>query len=82
MMVDAIDQFLGPKREDFKRWDREARAAGGLYQGLRDLEAVRSHHSGRARRIGTVQCRLRAGLEPTLTRQLRLAPVTPTVPSV
>ena len=24
LMVDAIDQFLGPKREDFKRWDREA----------------------------------------------------------
>jgi len=24
MMVDAIDQFLGSKHEDFKRWDREA----------------------------------------------------------
>ena len=24
MMVDAIDQFLGPKHLDFKRWDRAA----------------------------------------------------------
>ncbi len=24
MMVDAIDQFLGPRHQDFKRWDREA----------------------------------------------------------
>src|ERR1700691_3361705 len=37
MMVDAIDQFLGPKREDFKRWDREAEQPAEFIQGLRDL---------------------------------------------
>src|ERR1700760_422415 len=37
MMVDAIDQFLGPKREDFKRWDREAAQPEEFIQGLRDL---------------------------------------------
>src|ERR1700681_393104 len=37
MMVDAIDQFLGPKHEDFKRWDREAAQPAEFIQGLRDL---------------------------------------------
>ena len=37
MMVDAIDQFLGPKREEFKRWDREAEQPAEFIQGLRDL---------------------------------------------
>jgi alkylation response protein AidB-like acyl-CoA dehydrogenase len=36
-MVDAIDQFLGPKHEDFKRWDREAAQPADFIQGLRDL---------------------------------------------
>jgi acyl-CoA dehydrogenase family protein 9 len=37
MMVDAIDQFLGPKHPDFKRWDREAGQPKEFIQGLRDL---------------------------------------------
>src|ERR1700676_2998937 len=37
MIVDAIDQFLGPKHEDFKRWDREAAQPAEFIQGLRDL---------------------------------------------
>jgi acyl-CoA dehydrogenase family member 9 len=37
MMVDAIDQFLGPKQLDFKRWDREAKQPEEFIQGLRDL---------------------------------------------
>src|SRR5471030_2108808 len=37
MMVDAIDQFLGSKHEDFKRWDREAAQPAESIQGLRDL---------------------------------------------
>jgi acyl-CoA dehydrogenase family member 9 len=37
MMVDAIDQFLGPKHADFKRWDREAQQPAEFIQGLRDL---------------------------------------------
>jgi acyl-CoA dehydrogenase family member 9 len=37
MMVDAIDQFLGPKQLDFKRWDREAEQPAEFIQGLRDL---------------------------------------------
>ena len=37
MMVDAIDQFLGPKQADFKRWDREAMQPAEFIQGLRDL---------------------------------------------
>src|ERR1700731_4099679 len=37
MMVDAIDQFLGPKHADFKRWDREAAQPAEFIQGLRDL---------------------------------------------
>jgi acyl-CoA dehydrogenase family member 9 len=37
LMVDAIDQYLGPKREDFKRWDREAEQPAEFIQGLRDL---------------------------------------------
>src|SRR5271156_6108062 len=37
MMVDAIDQFLGPRHQDFKRWDREAAQPAQFIQGLRDL---------------------------------------------
>src|ERR1700749_5180451 len=37
MMVDAIDQFLGPKHADFKRWDREAAQPEEFIQVLRDL---------------------------------------------
>src|SRR5580693_7254932 len=37
MMLDAIDQFLAPHREDFKRWDREAAQPAEFIQGLRDL---------------------------------------------
>jgi acyl-CoA dehydrogenase family member 9 len=37
MMVDAIDQFLGPKHQDFKRWDRAAEQPAEFIQGLRDL---------------------------------------------
>src|ERR1700736_5397562 len=37
MMVDAIDQFLGPKHQDFKRWDREAAQPAEFIQGLREL---------------------------------------------
>src|ERR1700680_3223418 len=37
MMVDAIDNFLGPKHQDFKRWDREAEQPAEFIQGLRDL---------------------------------------------
>jgi len=37
MMVDAIDQFLSPKHQDFKRWDREAAQPAEFIQGLREL---------------------------------------------
>jgi alkylation response protein AidB-like acyl-CoA dehydrogenase len=37
MMIDAIDQFLGPKHADFQRWDREAQQPAEFIQGLRDL---------------------------------------------
>src|SRR6202453_1743910 len=37
VMVDAIDQFLGPRHQDFKRWDREAAQPEQFIQGLRDL---------------------------------------------
>ena len=37
MMLDAIDQFLQPKHQDFKRWDREAAQPPEFIQGLRDL---------------------------------------------
>jgi alkylation response protein AidB-like acyl-CoA dehydrogenase len=37
MMVDAINQFLGPKHQDFKRWDRAAEQPAEFIQGLRDL---------------------------------------------
>src|SRR5271156_6840705 len=37
LMVDAIDQFLGPRHQDFKRWDREAAQPAEFIQGLRDL---------------------------------------------
>jgi acyl-CoA dehydrogenase family member 9 len=36
-MLDAIDQFLKPKQQDFKRWDREAAQPAEFIQGLRDL---------------------------------------------
>ena len=37
MMVDAIDQFLGPRHQDFKTWDRTAEQPAEFIQGLRDL---------------------------------------------
>jgi acyl-CoA dehydrogenase family protein 9 len=37
MMLDAIDQFLAPHREDFRAWDREAAQPAEFIQGLRDL---------------------------------------------
>jgi acyl-CoA dehydrogenase family protein 9 len=37
LMLDAIDQFLAPRHEDFKRWDREAAQPEEFIQGLRDL---------------------------------------------
>jgi len=37
MMVDAIDQFLGPKHQEFKRWDLAAEQPAEFIQGLRDL---------------------------------------------
>jgi acyl-CoA dehydrogenase family member 9 len=37
LMIDAIDQFLGPRQQDFKRWDREALQPAEFIQGLRDL---------------------------------------------
>jgi alkylation response protein AidB-like acyl-CoA dehydrogenase len=36
-MVDAIDQFLAPMHDDFRRWDREASQPAEFIQGLRDL---------------------------------------------
>jgi acyl-CoA dehydrogenase family protein 9 len=37
MMLEAIDQFLAPRQQDFKRWDREAAQPAEFIQGLRDL---------------------------------------------
>ena len=37
MMVEAIDQFLGPKHQDFKHWDRAAAQPAEFIEGLRDL---------------------------------------------
>jgi acyl-CoA dehydrogenase family member 9 len=37
LMVEAIDQFLGPKQRDFKRWDQEAQQPAEFIQGMRDL---------------------------------------------
>jgi alkylation response protein AidB-like acyl-CoA dehydrogenase len=37
MMLDAIDQFLSPRREEFKGWDRKAAQPEEFIQGLRDL---------------------------------------------
>jgi alkylation response protein AidB-like acyl-CoA dehydrogenase len=37
MVVDAIDQFLKPRHQDFKRWDLEAGQPPEFIQGLRDL---------------------------------------------
>ncbi len=36
-MLDAIDQFLGPKHQDFKRWDRDGAQPAEFIQGLKDL---------------------------------------------
>src|ERR1700723_3332076 len=36
-MLDSIDQFLGPRHADFKRWDREGAQPAEFIQGLRDL---------------------------------------------
>jgi acyl-CoA dehydrogenase family member 9 len=37
MMLEAIDEFLAPRREEFKRWDRDAAQPAEFIQGLRDL---------------------------------------------
>jgi acyl-CoA dehydrogenase family member 9 len=37
MMIDAIDEFLRPRHQDFKHWDREAQQPAEFIQGLRDL---------------------------------------------
>jgi alkylation response protein AidB-like acyl-CoA dehydrogenase len=37
MMVDAMDQFLASKHQDFKQWDRDAAQPAEFIQGLRDL---------------------------------------------
>ena len=37
MVDDAIDQFLDPRRADFRRWDRESAQPADFIQGLRDL---------------------------------------------
>ncbi len=37
MMLEAIDQFLAPHHQDFKRWDRDAAQPAEFIQGLRDL---------------------------------------------
>jgi len=37
MMLEAIDQFLAPHHQDFRRWDRDAAQPAEFIQGLRDL---------------------------------------------
>jgi acyl-CoA dehydrogenase family member 9 len=37
MMLEAIDQFLEPKHQDFKCWDRAAAQPAEFIEGLRDL---------------------------------------------
>ena len=37
MMLDAIDQYLAPRHQDFKKWDRTAEQPAEFIQGLRDL---------------------------------------------
>lgn len=37
MMVESIDRFLAEKREDFRRWDREAHQPEEFIQALREL---------------------------------------------
>ncbi len=37
LMVDSIDRFLADKREDFRRWDREAHQPPEFIQSLREL---------------------------------------------
>ena len=76
MMLEAIDQFLGPKHPDFKRWDREAAQPAEFIQGLRDLGLFGLIIPGGARRPRPVERGLCARLEPNqLARQLGLAHV-------
>ncbi len=37
LILDAIDQFLEPRRHDFQRWDRDGAQPAEFIQGLRDL---------------------------------------------
>jgi alkylation response protein AidB-like acyl-CoA dehydrogenase len=37
MMIEAIDEFLAPRKRDFQTWDREAAQPAEFIQGLRDL---------------------------------------------
>jgi acyl-CoA dehydrogenase family member 9 len=37
MMLDAIDQYLAPRHQDFKKWDRTAEQPAEFIQALRDL---------------------------------------------
>src|ERR1700685_1669714 len=37
LMIEAIDEFLAPRREHYKHWDREAAQPAEFIQGLRDL---------------------------------------------
>jgi alkylation response protein AidB-like acyl-CoA dehydrogenase len=37
LMLEAIDQFLSPRHEEFKAWDREGAQPEEFIQGLRDL---------------------------------------------
>jgi alkylation response protein AidB-like acyl-CoA dehydrogenase len=37
LMIDAIDQFLKPRDQDFKKWDRAAEQPAEFIHGLRDL---------------------------------------------
>src|ERR1700685_2019687 len=64
LMVDAIDQFLGPKHQDFKRWDREAQQPAEFIQGLRDLGLfgliIPEEHGG----LGFSKARLARVLSP------------------
>src|SRR5207342_1571638 len=37
LMLDAIDQYLAPRHQDFKKWDRAAEQPAEFIQGLRDM---------------------------------------------
>src|SRR6202044_2317296 len=67
MMVDAIDQFLAPRHQDFKRWDREAAQPAEFIQGLRDLGLfgliIPEEHGG----LGFLNTRLARVLRQTST---------------